>query len=64
MIFGSIGKLVAYLDVIGRYDLPLKFLDDYPEKVRNLTKEDIRQAWQKRINPDQLNTVVVGAEEK
>ena len=62
--FDSNGKLIAYLDVIGRYNLPLKFLDDYPEKVRHITKEDIRQAWQKRIDPNQLNTVVVGAEEK
>ncbi len=62
--FDSNGKLIAYLDVIGRYDLPLSFLDDYPEKVRKISKDDIRYAWQKRIDPALLNTVIVGAEEK
>ncbi len=60
--FDSNSKLIAYLDVIGRYNLPLTFLDDYPKKVQALTKEEIRAAWQKRVRPDQLNVVIVGGQ--
>ena len=60
--FDSNSKLIAYLDVIGRYNLPLTFLDDYPKKVQALTKKEIRAAWQKRIQPEQLNVVIVGGQ--
>lgn len=58
--FDSNRKLIGYLSVIGLYNLPLSFLDDYPAKVQALTKEDIKAAWQKRIKPEELNIVVVG----
>lgn len=62
--FDSNAKLIGYLSVMGFYDLPDDFLDTYVDKVAALSTADIRQAWQRRLNPAQLNTVVVGAEDQ
>ena len=58
--FDSNAKLIGYLSVMGFYNLPNDFLDAYPAKVEALTTSQIRAAWQRRLNPAQLNTVVVG----
>ncbi len=58
--FDTNQKLLGYLSVMGFYDLPLSFLDDYPAKVAALTPADIRAAWQRRIRAEDLNVVVVG----
>lgn len=56
-------KILGYLAVIGFYDLPLTYLDDYIEAVENVTVAQIKQAFQRRINPEGMVTVVVGAAE-
>lgn len=53
-------KLLNYLSVIGQYNLPLTYLDDYPQAVAKVTPEQIKAVWQRRINPAYLNIVVVG----
>ena len=53
-------KLVEYLAMMGFYKLPLDYLDQFNDKVRAVTVESIRNAWQQRIDPDKLVTVVVG----
>jgi zinc protease len=54
-------KILDYLAVIGFYQLPLDYLDTFPRKVEAVTIEQIREAFQRRIDPDRLVTVVVGA---
>jgi len=54
-------KIVDYLAVIGFYQLPLDYLDTFPAKVEAVTLEQIRDAFQRRIHPDRMVTVVVGA---
>jgi len=54
-------KIVDYLAVIGFYQLPLDYLDTFPAKVEAVTLEQIRDAFQRRIHPDRMATVVVGA---
>lgn len=56
----SNGKLVEYLAMIGFYQLPLDYLDSFSDKVRAVTVGSIREAWQRRIDPDKLVTVTVG----
>lgn len=56
----SNAKLVGYLTVMGVYDLPLSYLDDYPRHVAAVTADQVREAWQRRVNPDDLNITVVG----
>lgn len=56
-------KILSYLAVIGFYDLPLTYLDDYIAAVENVTVQQIEQAFQRRINPNGMVTVVVGVAE-
>ena len=54
--------ILGYLGVIGFYDLPLTYLNDFPAKVEALSLEDIRDAFQRRVEPEKLVTVTVGGE--
>jgi zinc protease len=53
-------KIVEYLAVIGFYDLPLDYLDTFSDRVKAVTKEQIRDAFKRRVDPDRLVTVQVG----
>jgi zinc protease len=54
-------KILEYLSVIGFYDLPLTYLDDFTGKVERVTAKQIHDAFKRRIDPDALATVIVGA---
>jgi zinc protease len=49
--------------VIGFYGLPLTYLDDFTANVEKVSASQIREAFQRRIDPDALATVIVGAPE-
>jgi zinc protease len=57
-------KIIGYLAMIGFYNLPLTYLDDYVKSVEKVTVPQIKETFQRRINPAGMVTVVVGAEEK
>lgn len=59
----SNGKVLDYLSVIGFYDLPLTWLDDYVGQVNKVTVAQVRDAFARRIKPDQMVTIVVGGQE-
>lgn len=59
----SNGKILSFLAMIGFYQLPLTYLTDYLAAVEAVTIDQIRQAFQRRIQPDGMVTVVVGAME-
>ncbi|ESQ14996.1 MAG TPA: insulinase family protein [Chromatiaceae bacterium] len=56
----SNSKVVSYLAMIGFYDLPLDYLDQFTERVSAVTKEQIRDAFRRRIHPERLAVVSVG----
>lgn len=56
-------KILSFLSVIGFYSLPLTYLEDYIEAVEQVTVAEIKAAFQRRIKPDGMVTVVVGAAE-
>ncbi|CAG9933801.1 M16 family metallopeptidase [Candidatus Nitrotoga arctica] len=56
-------KIVDYLNVIGFYELPLTYLDDFVGNVDKVTIAQIRSAFDRRVNPDAMATVIVGAPE-
>jgi zinc protease len=56
----SNGKIAENLAVIAFYGLPLTYLDDFISRVDAVTVEQIRNAFQQRVHPDQMVTVVVG----
>lgn len=53
-------KILGYLAMIGFYDLPLTYLNDYVKAVSKVTISQVTQAFQRRINPSGMVTVVVG----
>jgi len=59
----SNGKLLDYLSVIGFYGLPLSYLDDFQHNVERVTVQSIHQAFRRRIDPDAMATVIVGAQD-
>ena len=56
----SNGKIAEYLAVIGFYGLPLTYLDDFIPHVEAVNAEQIRDAFRRRVHPDQMVTVSVG----
>ena len=56
-------KIIDYLSVIGFYELPLTYLDDFTSKVDKVTTRQIHEAFKRRIDPDALATVIVGVSE-
>lgn len=55
-------KILEYLSVIGFYNLPLTYLDDFQRRVEQVDVRAINDAFRRRINPDTLATVIVGAQ--
>jgi zinc protease len=60
----SNGKIHEYLAVIGFYRLPLTYLDDFTKNIDNVTIEQVRSAFQRRVHPARMITVVVGQAEQ
>lgn len=58
----SNAKLLGNLSVIGYYQLPLTYLDEYPAKVKAVTVEQIKAAFAKHVPLGGLVTVVVATD--
>ncbi|MEN8204629.1 MAG: pitrilysin family protein [Pseudomonadota bacterium] len=58
----SNSSILDYLNVIGFYDLPLNYLDTFNDKVMAVTREQIVDAYQRRVSPDTMETIIVGGE--
>jgi len=56
-------KLLEQLAVIAFYRLPDDWLDQYPARLEKVTLDQIRAAFARRIDPEKLQVVVVGASE-
>ena len=57
-------KIQDYLSIIGFYRLPLTYLEDFPVKIEQLTLEQVKDAWRRRIHPQSMATVVVAGPEQ
>jgi zinc protease len=57
-------QIVEYVGVIGFYRLPLDYLDTFTGKINALTREQIADAFTRRVQPDKMVTVIVGGDEK
>ncbi|MDQ8039088.1 MAG: pitrilysin family protein [Rickettsiella sp.] len=58
--FANNAAILATLEKIGFYELPLSYLDDYKEMLDKVSIEQVQRAWQKHIKPGKLLTVIVG----
>ncbi len=56
-------KILEYLSVIGFYGLPLTYLDDFQQRVEQVTVQSIHEAFRRHIDPAALATVIVGAQD-
>ncbi|MBL0422113.1 insulinase family protein [Ramlibacter sp. AW1] len=54
-------KLLENVAAIAWHDLPLDYLDTWPRQVRAVTAEQVREAFQRKLHPDRMVTVVLGA---
>ena len=57
------GKLTDYITMIGFYQMPDDYLDVFQSKVAAVTAEQIRDAFQRRVKPELLQTVTVGGKQ-
>lgn len=55
--------MVQYLAMIGFYDLPLDYLSRFNERVEAVTLDQINDAFRRRLDPEQMVTVVVGGDQ-
>ncbi|MBU0499793.1 MAG: insulinase family protein [Gammaproteobacteria bacterium] len=61
MTVASNAKIVQYLAMIGFYGLPLDYLDRLVPNVEAVTKDQVRDAFQRRLKPERFITITVGA---
>lgn len=62
MRIDSNGKILDYISMIGFYQLPLTYLDDYNKKIAAVTTAQIKDAFQRRIDTKKMVTVIVGTQ--
>lgn len=56
----SNSRIAANLAFIGFYNLPLNYFDTYRQNVAAVTAEQIKTAWRRHINMENLTIVTVG----
>jgi len=54
-------NILTYLSIIGFYDLPLTFLNDFIAKIEKIDTKDVQKAYKRLINMDKLVVLSVGA---
>lgn len=60
MRIDSNAKIHEYLAMIGFYQLPLTYLDEFVDNVRKVSVADIKAAFGRHVHPGRMVTVVVG----
>lgn len=58
----SNSNMVDNLAMMGFYDLPLDYLERFSERVEAVDEAAIREAFQRRLDPERMVTVIVGGE--
>jgi zinc protease len=57
-------KILGYIVMIGFYGLPLDYLETFNDKVSAVTREQIMDAYRRRVHPAEMATIIVGGEPK
>ena len=58
----SNSEILEYLSMIGFYQLPIDYVDRFPERIAAVTRAQVTDAFRRRVRPDDMVTVVVGPE--
>ncbi len=56
----SNNKIVEYISMIGFYNLPKTYLNDFNKNIESVTLAKANAAFKKRINPEKMITIIVG----
>ncbi len=56
----SNSDLIGYIGMMGFYNYPLDHLQTFTSRIRAVTVEQIRDAFQRRLSPENFVTVIVG----
>ncbi|CAA9890443.1 Peptidase M16 domain-containing protein [Candidatus Methylobacter favarea] len=64
MRFDTNKELAGYVAMIGFYDLPLDYLDNFQKKIEQVTAASITEAFKHRVNLQLLQTITVGKTER
>ena len=57
-------KLLEYVTMIGFYQQPLDYLEMFQAKIQAVTAGDIKEVFKRRIHPEWMQTIMVGARER
>jgi len=57
-------SIVEHLAVIGFYNLPENYLDIFKQKIQSVSREQIIDAFKRRVIPAKMSTIIVGAKAK
>ena len=60
----SNSDIMGYIEMIGFYGLPLNYLDTFTKTVNDITREQVVDAFKRRLDTNKLLTVIVGGEAK
>jgi len=58
----SNSSIREYVNMIAFYDLPMDYLETFNDKVMAVTREQIMDAYKRRVIPVRMATVIVGGE--
>jgi zinc protease len=53
-------KLLGYISMIGFYDLPIDYLDNFLGNITAIDVDKVNDALTRRVHPDKMVTVIVG----
>jgi len=53
-------KMVGYISMIGFYDMPIDWLERLPRLVNEVTLDEVKDAFKRRVKVENLSTVIVG----
>ena len=62
MRIDSNSKILDYLSIIGFYKLPANYLEDFNKQVAKVTTAQIKEAFNRRVKPDNFVSITVGAQ--
>ena len=55
-------SILEYVSMMAFYKYPLDYLDTFTDKINKITSEEIKSAFQRRVDMSKFSTVIVGGE--
>ena len=57
-------KILEYVSMMAFYKYPLDYLETFTDKINKITAEEIKSAFQRRVDMSKFSTVIVGSEQQ